>query len=49
MPLLEAGEIEFGIINILDANMAATGTVNGSRAVCMKTVRCGTWKFNDES
>ena len=28
MPLLEQGEIEFGIINILDANMAATGTRN---------------------
>ena len=25
MPLLESGEIEFGIINILDSNMAATG------------------------
>ena len=26
MPLLESGEIEMGIINILDSNMAATGT-----------------------
>ncbi len=26
MPLLESGEIDFGIMNILDANMAATGT-----------------------
>ena len=28
MPLLDSGEIEFGIINILDAHMAATGTGN---------------------
>ncbi len=28
MPLLDSGEIEFGIINILDAYMAATGTGN---------------------
>src|SRR5215510_916139 len=28
MPLLENGELEFGIINILDAFMAATGTGN---------------------
>jgi uncharacterized protein len=26
MPLLESGEVEFGIINILDSHMAATGT-----------------------
>jgi len=26
MPLLESGEIEMGIINILDSSMAATGT-----------------------
>src|SRR4026208_1409228 len=26
MPLLESGEIEMGIINILDSHMAATGT-----------------------
>ena len=32
MPLLEEGEIEFGIINILDANMAATGTGNYKKA-----------------
>jgi uncharacterized protein len=32
MPLLEDGEIEFGIINILDANMAATGTGNYKKA-----------------
>jgi TRAP transporter TAXI family solute receptor len=28
MPLLESGEIEMGIINILDSHMAATGTGN---------------------
>jgi TRAP-type uncharacterized transport system substrate-binding protein len=28
MPLLEGGEIEMGIINILDSHMAATGTGN---------------------
>jgi TRAP-type uncharacterized transport system substrate-binding protein len=32
MPLLENGELEFGIINILDSNMAATGTGNYKRA-----------------
>jgi uncharacterized protein len=32
MPLLESGEIEFGIINILDSNMAATGTGNYKKA-----------------
>jgi TRAP transporter TAXI family solute receptor len=32
MPLLEDGEIEFGIINILDSHMAATGTGNYKKA-----------------
>ena len=32
MPLLDEGEIEFGIINILDSNMAATGTGNYKKA-----------------
>jgi TRAP transporter TAXI family solute receptor len=32
MPLLEGSEIEFGIINILDSNMAATGTGNYKKA-----------------
>ena len=32
MPLLEEGEIEFGIINILDAYMAATGSGNYKKA-----------------
>jgi TRAP-type uncharacterized transport system substrate-binding protein len=32
MPLMENGEIEFGIINILDSHMAATGTGNYKRS-----------------
>jgi len=32
MPLLESGEVEFGFINILDAQMAATGTGNYKKA-----------------
>ena len=32
MPLLEEGEVEFGIINIIDSNMAATGTGNYKKA-----------------
>jgi TRAP transporter TAXI family solute receptor len=32
MPLLDEGEVEFGIINILDSNMAATGTGNYKKA-----------------
>jgi TRAP transporter TAXI family solute receptor len=32
MPLLENGEVEFGFINILDAQMAATGTGNYKKA-----------------
>jgi TRAP transporter TAXI family solute receptor len=32
MPLLEGSEIEFGIINILDSHMAATGTGNYKKA-----------------
>lgn len=41
MPLLEQGEIEFGIINILDANMAATGTGNYKKAYPMIRVVAG--------
>ena len=41
MPLLEAGEIEFGIINILDANMAATGTGNYKKAYPMIRIVAG--------
>ena len=32
MPLLESGEIEMGVINILDSHMAATGTGNYKKA-----------------
>ena len=41
MPLLESGEIEFGIINILDSNMAATGTGNYKKAYPMIRVVAG--------
>ena len=41
MPLLEQGEVEFGIINILDANMAATGTGNYKKAYPMIRVVAG--------
>ena len=33
MPLLDNGELEFGIINILDSYMAATGTGNYKRLI----------------
>jgi TRAP transporter TAXI family solute receptor len=41
MPLLEQGEVEFGIINILDSNMAATGTGNYKKAYPMIRVVSG--------
>jgi TRAP transporter TAXI family solute receptor len=41
MPLLENGELEFGIINILDSNMAATGTGNYKRAYPSTRVAMG--------
>jgi TRAP transporter TAXI family solute receptor len=41
MPLLESSEIEFGIINILDSNMAATGTGNYKKAYPMIRVVAG--------
>jgi TRAP transporter TAXI family solute receptor len=41
MPLLESGEIEFGIINILDSHMAATGTGNYKKAYPMIRVVAG--------
>jgi TRAP transporter TAXI family solute receptor len=41
MPLLEEGEIEFGIINILDSNMAATGTGNYKKAYPMIRIVAG--------
>ena len=46
MPLLEEGEIEFGIINILDANMAATGTGNYKKAYpTIRVVAGGVFPF----
>ena len=41
MPLLEQGELEFGIINILDSNMAATGTGNYKKAYPMIRIVSG--------
>jgi len=41
MPLLEEGEVEFGIINILDSNMAATGTGNYKKAYPMIRIVAG--------
>jgi hypothetical protein len=41
MPLLESGEIEFGFINILDAQMAATGTGNYKKAYPMIRIAAG--------
>jgi TRAP transporter TAXI family solute receptor len=46
MPLLESGEIEFGIINILDAYMAATGTGNYKKAhPAIRVVAGGVFPF----
>jgi len=46
MPLLESGEIEFGIINILDAQMAATGTGNYKKAhPAIRVVAGGVFPF----
>lgn len=46
MPLLESSEIEFGIINILDANMAATGTGNYKKAYpSIRVVAGGVFPF----
>ena len=46
MPLLEQGEIEFGIINILDANMAASGTGNYKKAYpTIRVVAGGVFPF----
>ena len=41
MPLLESGEVDFGIINILDSHMAATGTGNYKKAYPMIRVVSG--------
>jgi TRAP transporter TAXI family solute receptor len=41
MPLMESGEVDFGIINILDSHMAATGTGNYKKAYPMIRVVSG--------
>src|SRR5919108_4720969 len=46
MPLLESGEIEMGIINILDSHMAATGTGNYKKAYrSIRVVQGGVFPF----
>lgn len=46
MPLMENGEIEFGIINILDSYMAATGSGNYKRAFpSIRVVNGGVFPF----
>src|SRR4030095_7684482 len=46
MPLLENGELEFGIINILDAYMAATGTGNYKKPYpALRVVSGGVFPF----
>jgi TRAP transporter TAXI family solute receptor len=46
MPLLENSEIEFGIINILDSHMAATGTGNYKKAYpSIRVVAGGVFPF----
>ena len=41
MPLMETGELEFGIANILDSHMAVTGTGNYKKAYPMVRVVAG--------
>jgi len=41
MPLLESGELELGVLNILDSQMAATGTGNYKKAYPMLRVIAG--------
>ena len=41
MPTLESGELEFGVLNILDSQMAATGTGNYKKAYPMLRVVAG--------
>jgi TRAP transporter TAXI family solute receptor len=41
MPLMENGEVEFGIINILDSYMAVTGTGNYKKAYPMLRIVAG--------
>ncbi len=46
MPLLEGGEIEMGIINILDSHMAATGTGNyKSASPSIRVISGGVFPF----
>jgi hypothetical protein len=46
MPLMENGEVEFGIINILDSHMASTGTGNYKKAYPMiRIVSGGVFQF----
>ena len=46
MPLLESGEVEFGIINILDSYMAATGSGNYKKAYpTIRVVAGGVFPF----
>jgi uncharacterized protein len=46
MPLLESGEVEFGIINILDSYMAATGSGNYKKAYpTIRVVSGGVFPF----
>ena len=46
MPLLESGEVDFGIINILDSYMAATGTGNYKKAYpTIRVVSGGVFPF----
>jgi uncharacterized protein len=46
MPLLESGEVEFGIINILDSYMAATGSGNYKKAYStIRVVSGGVFPF----
>jgi uncharacterized protein len=46
MPLLENGEVEFGIINILDSHMAVTGTGNYKKAYpLLRVVSGGVFPF----
>src|SRR5918994_7957772 len=47
MPLLESGEVEFGIINILDSHMAATGTGNYKKPYpTIRVVAGGVFSFS---
>ena len=50
MPLLQSGELEFGIMNILDASMAMTGTGNYEKPFSsVRVVSGGVFPFQLES